>query len=491
VNNPILTTPPRPDRARLPARQALALKEGVLPEPTLDDTCIVLWLPGARDGAFQLWERVSTLPRGEITARNGLCATAAVSIPARQPLPGLLGKMLRPFRRVAEDRAWLLPNGHSAERHGEKRSDLILVWAEDAAAVPDEARIRAQWPEGREVRQIGENLFLVSGVELPPSPGAAAPLPPQTCPLPAAEQLLAAARQRGDRRAEAQALTDLGILHYQEGDARRAAALLEEAVALGRELGDDSVEKDALGHLGLAAFALGQTARARDLLAASLRHAREARDPYAEKLGLAQFGLACASSGDPSGAIVLFGQALALARQLGDRKHEVELLWYLSIQHAQLGERELAVAHGQATVDLLTKLGKPQAAWYAHHLQQYRQAGAGAAPGTPGQPAPAPPPESFLGGSVIATTGSWGGPPAPPPAGNPGFLRMAFSAAKSMAQFLGSGLKTVTPAVHQRRLQTCAGCEHHTGVRCRLCSCFTNVKARMAHEECPIGRWPA
>ncbi len=27
-------------------------------------------------------------------------------------------------------------------------------------------------------------------------------------------------------------------------------------------------------------------------------------------------------------------------------------------------------------------------------------------------------------------------------------------------------------------------------LRCRLCGCFTNVKARLDHEECPIGKWP-
>jgi hypothetical protein len=67
---------------------------------------------------------------------------------------------------------------------------------------------------------------------------------------------------------------------------------------------------------------------------------------------------------------------------------------------------------------------------------------------------------------------------------------MALSAAKSMGRFAGSGFKTVPQQTLQRRLQTCATCEHHTGVRCRLCGCFTSAKAPLAHEECPIGKWP-
>ena len=73
----------------------------------------------------------------------------------------------------------------------------------------------------------------------------------------------------------------------------------------------------------------------------------------------------------------------------------------------------------------------------------------------------------------------------------PGLLRMAMSATKAMAGFAGSGFKTAPAETQRQRLQTCAVCEHHTGVRCKICGCFTNVKSRMLHENCPIGKWPA
>ena len=75
--------------------------------------------------------------------------------------------------------------------------------------------------------------------------------------------------------------------------------------------------------------------------------------------------------------------------------------------------------------------------------------------------------------------------------GGPGLLRMAMSATKAMAGFAGSGFKTAPVETQRQRLQTCAVCEHHTGVRCKICGCFTNVKSRMLHEDCPIGKWPA
>jgi hypothetical protein len=71
----------------------------------------------------------------------------------------------------------------------------------------------------------------------------------------------------------------------------------------------------------------------------------------------------------------------------------------------------------------------------------------------------------------------------------PGLLRMAYSAAKSLTKFLGSGLKTVPAEQRAIRLQICQGCEHHTGVRCRVCGCFTSAKTWLPHERCPLGKW--
>jgi hypothetical protein len=67
---------------------------------------------------------------------------------------------------------------------------------------------------------------------------------------------------------------------------------------------------------------------------------------------------------------------------------------------------------------------------------------------------------------------------------------MAVSATKAMMKFIGSGMKTTTADLQKSRMATCLACEHHTGLRCRVCGCFTNVKTRMAHEQCPIGKWP-
>ena len=61
-----------------------------------------------------------------------------------------------------------------------------------------------------------------------------------------------------------------------------------------------------------------------------------------------------------------------MARQLGDRQQAATVLWHQSIQHAELGQRERAIAKAEESITLFKLLGKPQAAWYGAQLQKYR-----------------------------------------------------------------------------------------------------------------------
>lgn len=99
-------------------------------------------------------------------------------------------------------------------------------------------------------------------------------------------------------------------------------------------------------------------------------------------------------------------------------------------------------------------------------------------------------PEVSPYGGTIDVTGDTSQQQAAPPASRPGLFGMAASAATSMARFAASGFETVRPEVHEARVQQCARCEHHVGVRCTVCGCFTDKKAWLPHEDCPIGRWP-
>ena len=349
--------------------------------------------------------------------------------------------------------------------------------------------VRSRWPELNRCRRIADRLFLVVAPAGETAKGPAAGATPSGvvganemgCPIAMAEQLLEAARQSGDRIKEAAALTDLGIVTMNEGDINKAVAHLDKAVMLSRELGDRQRESDALCNLGYALLAVGQARDAKPVLDRALRLAREGHDAYAEKFILERVGMALANLNDPVGALALFNQALEMTRAAGDKQQETRLLWTRAIAYADMNRRDEAIACAQESVDLLRKLGKPEATWYGAQLQRFRMDFSGLGGYGPGGAGVA----VSAGGSISTTT-----QPGADQSTGPGLLRMAVSATKAMMKYIGSGLKSTPAELQQKRIATCQACEHHTGIRCRICGCFTNVKTRMAHEQCPIGKWP-
>ena len=111
----------------------------------------------------------------------------------------------------------------------------------------------------------------------------------------------------------------------------------------------------------------------------------EAGDELAEKTALSRLGLAHARLRRPAQALRFYEEALALAHALGDRHHEADLLWYTSIQNAELGQHDHAIAGAESAIDLLGKMGSPQAEWLADYLEKYRGRDAGSRQGEPGE----------------------------------------------------------------------------------------------------------
>ena len=480
---------------RLPDWQDLVLEPEIFPEPTGDENRLVLWIPGHRDARFQYWERLSSAPRAEVRDESGVLTMAVTMIPARQDLRGLLGRLFEFGIGEKDRRSFLLPNGRSVVQSGPRGSDALLVWSEEAGTELTADLIAARWPEARGARKLGRNLYVVSRVAIP---SAEAPAPeaevgavvPGGSPREQAERLLESARRTGDRRGEASALADLGVIGLNEANAKGAFGALQSALAIARELGDPDREHDILGNLGVALLGLRDPRQAWALFDRQLAYARSRGDRYGEKLALERLGMASWSVGDSARALQFYDQALVLARAVGDRQQESNLLWHQAILHAELGQRDQAIERGEESVGLLKKLGRPQAGWYGSALQKYRVgATASFSPAGVGTD-----PRAYLGGSIVSSvmagSGAVGGVSNQDSQG-PGLLRMAMSASKAMANFVGGGLQATSVAVQEQRQKVCSTCEHHTGLRCKICGCFTNLKSRMAHEDCPIGKWPA
>ncbi len=482
---------------KIPDWQDLVLEPDILPEPTHEENRLVLWIPGERDQSFQYWQRLSSVPRAEITDESGVLATAAAVIPTRQDLRGLLARMLHSERGEGDRRAFVLPNGRPVSQCGPRGSDVLLAWSEGPSRALSDQDVARRWPEGKQVRRLGRNLFMVAGPAVNAASAAAesqapAPVVPGGSPREQAERILETARRSGDRRVEASVLADLGVIELNEGKPQDAFRALEAALPIARELGDPEREHDILGNLGMALLGLRDPRQAWGLFERQLAYARSRNDRFGEKIALERLGVASWSLGDPNRALQFYEQALVVTRAVGDRAQESSLLWQQAIQYAELGQRERAVERGEEAISLLKKMGRPQAAWYGSLLQKYRVgATASFSPRTAGGQAD---PRTYLGSSIISSVMTGG--PAEGGAGEqaaqgPGLLRMAMSATKAMASFVGGGFKTTSTAAQDERQKICSTCEHHTGLRCKICGCFTNLKSRMAHEDCPIGKWPA
>jgi tetratricopeptide (TPR) repeat protein len=484
----------------------IAFHAGILREGGLDKNRLALWLPAERVGGYQYWHRISSIADAGIVRREKLFAIAAASIKARQPLRSFLGSLKRRFRRDNDDNKWMLPNGEEAEQCEGRKSGLLLVGTEDDSNPLDEAKIRKVWPHIGKVQSLGPRIALLWGA--PAEDKTQEPLPtdgPTTThdPLPTDEptttndplptdvlsardinRRLADARSGGDLAGEVSALSDLGLLAFEDGDMPKAVAVLEEAATKAGSLGDKAPEGEALGNLGLVLLSHNRLEKARQVLGRSLQLVHSSGDRFAEKLVLERLGSTEGNLGNMPGAVELLTQALALARELGDRQHEADLLWHLSIRHADFGRREQALEYGQTAVRLMDELGKSYARTYRDHLEKYRAGeaaqGRRAMPSNGEAASLNAPPD----GSTV------GGPASPADRAGPGYLRMAISAGKALAQFIGSGMKTVGEEMLNDRLRKCVACEYHTGLRCRVCGCFCKLKAQSPHEDCPKGRWP-
>ena len=463
----------------LPDGRPLIVADGILAETGDASSRLVLWVPVGRDGRYSHWERVGIASRSATRADRGILAVAASSVQARRWEGGLIGGLLLRMSGRGTGRRWTMPDGVEAEQCGPRRSDLMLAWAEDEAAPPlDEGRIRERWEACAEVRPIGHGVFLSYGTG--PSRAPSGPGESQDPPRLLSERSLAEARAAADFEGEVTALADLGLAYLKVGDFRKAEESIEGAIAGARLRGYRAREAEAMADLGLVYLASSRPDRAREVLGSALAWARASDDRYAEKVALERLGRAHAALGDQTGALRLLGAAHDIATGLGDTRHEADIRWRIGILHAEMGDFDRASGHAQAAVDLMARLGLPHAAWYAHHLGEYRSGGRDRAlDGAAGH----------LLGVTIDTSS------LPARAGgtstDPGFLRMALTAAGSMGRFLGSGFQVAPPGTLRDRAEACARCEHHTGLRCRVCGCFTAAKSRIRHERCPIGRWPA
>jgi tetratricopeptide (TPR) repeat protein/transcriptional regulator with XRE-family HTH domain len=143
-----------------------------------------------------------------------------------------------------------------------------------------------------------------------------------------------AAAQLGDRSAEADALTSLGLVDVHQGRYPQAARHLQQALALSRETGDRTRQARALQDLGLAELQQGLWQQATIQLEQAGDLFRETGDRIGEARVLGNLGIIESQQGRHDQAAAHLGQALAVCREVGHLAGEAYIL-------ANLGGGEL------------------------------------------------------------------------------------------------------------------------------------------------------
>jgi DNA-binding SARP family transcriptional activator len=205
-----------------------------------------------------------------------------------------------------------------------------------------------------------------------------------------------AARQAGDRAAEAYALNALGMVERLDGNPR-AASHLQQALALFRETGDRFGAACALTNLGADDWRQGRYPQAASHRQQALALFREIGDQLGEARALKGLGRIECRQGRYRPSAGHFQESLALYRELGDRSNEAHALANLGLVAGRLGRypqadgylqqalalfREIGDRSGAATA--LTTLGfvalrqahcQDAAGHYQHALALFREAG--------------------------------------------------------------------------------------------------------------------
>ncbi|HEY3958213.1 MAG TPA: BTAD domain-containing putative transcriptional regulator, partial [Streptosporangiaceae bacterium] len=166
-----------------------------------------------------------------------------------------------------------------------------------------------------------------------------------------------AARHTGDRRAEAEALVNLGVLDLEQGNQPQAVAHMQQGLALFRDTGDRSGKVRALGNIGILYLQLGSYEEATEHLQQALTLCRDIGDQPGEARVLVGLGMIDFRLGRYEQATRRIHRTLALFREVGDRTGEGHALCSLGEVGLRQGDFGQAADHLQQCLTVFREAG--------------------------------------------------------------------------------------------------------------------------------------
>lgn len=171
-----------------------------------------------------------------------------------------------------------------------------------------------------------------------------------------AEEALQLSQALDHRSGTGEALKWLGLIRYQQGDARRAEALLRESLSQFREIGDRTLIADALVNLGAVTRDARKESDARRYLVEALRTALETQTTHTALQALIEIAALESKEGNTERALELVMQALQSPSITSDLRERAEAL--RAEMAARLTPQQIEAA--QARADAATLEGLAQ-----------------------------------------------------------------------------------------------------------------------------------
>ncbi|MEO3821614.1 tetratricopeptide repeat protein [Plantactinospora sp. B24E8] len=166
------------------------------------------------------------------------------------------------------------------------------------------------------------------------------------------EHALRAARDAGDRRAEAQLRTNLGVMQVQQSRYPEAVTELTRAIELAHEVGDTVVEARALGNLGHVYQWQGRYPEAAASLTEAVALCRRNGDQASETRALGNLGQVRLRQQRYAEAARHLEASIAICRRVGDQIGEAYALVSLGHVDSGLGRHQQAGDHHQRALAL-------------------------------------------------------------------------------------------------------------------------------------------
>ncbi|MFJ6198071.1 ATP-binding protein [Micromonospora sp. NPDC092111] len=166
----------------------------------------------------------------------------------------------------------------------------------------------------------------------------------------------------GDRVGGGRTELNLGILAERQGDHRRALDHAQRAHHLFETAGHAQGQANALNNIGWYHIQLGDYPRALDYCGRALARQQRTGNRYWEAHAWDSLGYAHHHLGRHRDAIDCYTHALALWREAGERYYEATTLTHLGDSHDVTGEPRPARDAWRRALDVLDRLGHPDAA---------------------------------------------------------------------------------------------------------------------------------